>query len=238
MSEATTTLDLSEAELDALARELYDLRAQRGMLDEKINRLLGKLHPDQERPQWGPCTRCGHEWRGLWPHRPPRGCPRCGSTGWRVAPMSPNSRRPGDPPNPKWHKNRRTGLPSDPDNVLGRKTRHARSNVVEKMTFQPAPTGLTPPPKLEEVMPPASARPTLVPPPQVRFAEREAPQPERSLTNFANVEAPAGNIFEEPADGVPIKINEDGSVEELIEAVEGDGTLAFDEEELNGHDTL
>ena len=65
--------------------ELYRLRREKGQIERRIQEILGRqLVGVDDRPTWGPCTRCGHVWRGHWPNRPPRGCARCGSTGWNV----------------------------------------------------------------------------------------------------------------------------------------------------------
>ena len=83
--------------------------------------------------------------------------------------------------------------------------------------------GLTPPPRPEDVMP----RPATIPTPSVRFAEDAA----KEFYTPEKVE----QIIGEPDDGVPVRINEDGSITELIEAPEGDGIWRGDEEDSNGN---
>ena len=156
-------------DLTSIVRELRDLRERYAEMYGRIM-FLRKLVPKgtNVRPMRGPCTRCGHTWRGRYVNILPRGCPRCGSTGWQLLPIYKNARRPGDPPNPKWQKNRKTGLPNDPENVLGRKTYVRPARKVKVTSSSQEFVSLTPPPM----------RITLVPPPRVRFAEEEAPQPE------------------------------------------------------------
>lgn len=194
----------AETELESLIRELFELRQERMVIDEKIKRLLGNL-PDHLdlRPTWGPCTRCAHVWKGHYPNMPPRGCPRCGSTGWRLPPLTKKARRPEDPPKPRWGKNRKTGLPTNPENVVSRKShrlkleREANARMLAASAssiriVRESVGGLTPPPKLSEVL-----RATRVPD-SVRFADH------------------SGNIFDES-----------------YEAIETDGTILPDDEELS-----
>jgi predicted nucleic acid-binding Zn-ribbon protein len=280
------TVPPPETETEALVKELYQLRLERIHIEEKINRLLGSLPDGMSnvtlRPLWGPCTRCGHTWRGHWRNLPPRGCPRCGSSGWRVESTRPDARHPGDPPNPRWQKNRITGKPTDPENVFGRKTgaatraakrihenkrRQRREEAARKHNEErdlrraavAANTAaniaasasarfskLTPPPRLDDVAAAAVAsvlpeRPTMVASPSVRFAEA----PSNSV--------PRETILEEPADGVPVRIAEDGTLtplipgihestdDELLEAINDSGLVANDdgaeEEDPDGHDS-
>jgi predicted nucleic acid-binding Zn-ribbon protein len=205
----------------------------------------------ETRTQWGPCTRCGHEWIGLRnTFLPPRGCPRCGSQGWRTPPTRPNSRFPEDDPNPNWEKRRRdVKRERRIEKRRTMKNERARIAALEPavtmttpspsmLTSPPPPSpvakrameqllGVAPPPRLSEIAP------ALVAPASVRFAE--APDPMSVVgrrqpieDNFTNIEAPKGNIFEEPDDGVPIIINEDGSITEVQDA---DGTIDEQEEE-------
>lgn len=190
-------LDFPEQD-DPAVEELLALRKQRRELQERIEYLTSQVAlPYDDRPTWGPCTRCGHTWKGHWANHPPRGCARCGSTGWAIPPQNPNARVPSDPPNPRWNKNRKTGKPTDPENVLGRKTRKQRAAAKmimepaihlpdrELMNVRPLASPLTPPPKLAEVAP------ALVPKPEVRFAEPFTLEGGASSTverNISNVE--------------------------------------------------
>src|SRR5256885_2714415 len=96
----------------AIVHKIRLLQQERAHLDEQIKLLRGSvprgthIEVADHRPTWGPCTRCAHVWRGHWPNQPPRGCPRCGSSGWRVPPTRADARHPDDPPNPNWGKNR------------------------------------------------------------------------------------------------------------------------------------
>jgi hypothetical protein len=143
------------------------------------------------------------------------------------------------PPNPRWGRNRRTGRPTKPENKIGREYNKRRQEQRKRDAEQAA---LEPPPRLDEVV----RGPSLVPPPQVRFAtQQEAPQPERVVggtssvaeRHTSTVEA-AGSIpvsrsnpIVEPDDGVPVRINDDGS----IELIEGDGSI-LPEEDGDGND--
>jgi hypothetical protein len=181
MTESPT---LTTMTTDDLLAQLARLRDQRGLVDEQIREVLNRMPDGVElRPVWGPCTRCAHTWRGFISFSPPRNCPNCGSAGWRIPPIRSTARRPSDPPNPRWKRNRRTGLPRDPENVLGRKDRmrQAIQNTVESIlpAWQhaqrhaerqglPKIVELAPPPKMAEVAPSLLAS-SLVPPPDVRF---------------------------------------------------------------------
>jgi hypothetical protein len=174
---------------DDLLAQLARLRDQRGLVDEQIREVLKRMPDGVElRPMWGPCTRCEHTWRGFISFSPPRNCPNCGSVGWRVQPVRSTARRPSDPPNPNWKRNRKTGLPRDPENVLGRKDRMRRqvqdaadSLVPGWLRAQrhaerqglPKIVELAPPPKMAEVAPSLLAS-SLVATPDVRFAEPSA----------------------------------------------------------------
>lgn len=55
------------------------------------------------RPVHGPCTRCGHIWRGRYSKYPPLHCARCHSRYWMQTPQhGERSRLPTDPPHPNW----------------------------------------------------------------------------------------------------------------------------------------
>lgn len=162
-------------DIESAATELSALRNQRATIDARIKSILS-LFPEGTdlRPEWH-CERCEHTWRGQDPLRPPRGCPNCGSTGWRFASSRPNARRPGDPPNPKWRKNRRTGKPRVPLTRVSQRERIAslmppwrrkREQVEAPPTLG---TSLSPPPRLADVAP------SLVAPPRMRFNEEILP---------------------------------------------------------------
>jgi predicted nucleic acid-binding Zn-ribbon protein len=193
------------SEMQAIVDELSSLRRQRKQIDERIRAILGRVASDtDERPIWGPCTRCGHTWKGHWAGRPPRGCPRCGSTGWDRAPQTSRHRSPDDPPNPKWGKYKKRRQP-------------------ELETRPPVATlrRLTPPPRPEDSM-----RRGMVPPPSVRFAEREAPQPE-SFVSGASSTVERGASIPEAAGSTPVSRSIEVP-EELFEAVEGGGSITED----------
>ena len=205
------------AQVEEDIQRLVILRRQRHDIDTEISILLARLQSDKsDRPTWGPCTRCGHTWKGLTVGRPPTACPRCGSAGWNRLPMHSNARRPEDPPNPNWatsaeRRRKRLGIPKRP---VGRPRLHARPPQTEA-----ASTLIAPPPRLEDVVtmapPPRLEVPTttrMVPSESVRFASapREEPQPERTVSA-----PPSPPPIAEPDDGVPVKINDDGSITEL-----------------------
>ena len=167
---------------DALRIELLALREQHSALLELINsksralRLLTHRGSDTmpERPVWGPCTRCEYTWSGNWPFTPPRACPRCGSSGWRVPPSRANSRRPSDPPNPRWSLGREKAASAS----LAKPVKAAPAPFIPPSTNygNSNPGALTPPP-------PAPRVPSLVPSANVRFADNagmDEPQPERA----------------------------------------------------------
>jgi predicted nucleic acid-binding Zn-ribbon protein len=217
--------ETSDALLERI-REISILTEQRDDLNERLRMLRATLPSNVDtRPQYGPCTRCGHVWRGHSIIRIPRGCPRCGSTGWRIPPIAKNARRPTDPPNPRWGKNRRTGLPADPENVLGRKTRK-----LQLAAGSDAPTpakrsrGLTPPPKLEDV------KMTLVPPPRIRFAEpsgtSSVAEPGTSIPEAAGSIPASRSIPDSDERAFVDDVVREGQLEvSLLEFVEGDGSI-------------
>jgi hypothetical protein len=201
---------LSVAEEDALQQELSSLRQQHSTITTRIREIVSHLggrpfKSGATRPLWGPCTRCNYTWLGNWPHTIPRGCPRCGSTGWRVPPGDrKNARKPGDPPGRRWKGRRMQDTPPK-RKFPARRQRIASFAGVEEMR-------LTPPPK-----PPVIEKPSLVPAQSVRFADphlQEPLQPERSVSR--------------PADNININIREE---EKLIELVEGDGFIQPDGDE-------
>jgi hypothetical protein len=171
---------------DALRIELLSLREQHSALLELINsksralRLLTHRGSDTmpERPVWGPCTRCEYTWSGNWPFTPPRACPRCGSSGWRVPPSRANSRRPSDPPNPRWSMGRAEKTSPIVSSAPKLKTGENIAPFIPPATNygNSNPGALIPPP-------PAPRVPSLVPSQNVRFADNagmDEPQPERS----------------------------------------------------------
>lgn len=163
---------------------LLSLRQQRRDIDAEITRICERVDiiDDNPRPSWGPCTRCGHIWKGRQAGSPPRACAQCGSTGWREAPRRNGGRTPDDPPNPKWKTNRRTGNPTDPANraIPGVLPKWMRDRIEERRAEDLAAvthaktsrngassssSSLKPPPRLVDIAP------SLVPEARVRFAE-------------------------------------------------------------------
>jgi hypothetical protein len=246
-------------EFVSAVRRLGELHSQDLKIDQEMRELIAQLEllsptppaGPKNRPFWGPCTRCAHHWRGHDPNHPPRGCPRCGSTGWRIPPTTGNARRPTDPPNPRWGKNRITGEPTRPHGQgKHRRDRKQQAPVIETEApatgiINPSARGvttrrerarsLTPPPRPEEVSsalasPPASTpapRISLVPPPNVRFAEPSpelapdvgVPTAEEEINRISNAEvAKMFNELREP-------------LTELQEAVESDGGILPEEED-------
>lgn len=102
------------AEAEQLLADLGTINLERGRKTRRLHALLAELPKEftkeivipDSRPMWGPCTRCGHQWRG---HSltPPRACSRCGSSGWQFESRYKNARKPSDPPNPLWQKHNR-----------------------------------------------------------------------------------------------------------------------------------
>src|SRR5205823_263419 len=136
---------------------MLDIRKERAEIEDEMERMLGlcrSVPPGEPRPLWR-CRRCGHEWLGYWPKRPPCGCPRCHSIHWRDDPLLSTARRPSDPPNPKWYQPRQT-----------REKRLRLTRESPRVPPRDVPTipGLEPPPKLRDVM-------KLVAPEAVRFAD-------------------------------------------------------------------
>jgi hypothetical protein len=217
MSTGTTTATTGEGatianESESLLRRVLHLRGERDRIDQEVATILATLRgdPSDPRPEWGPCTRCAHVWRGKFLAQPPRCCPQCGSSGWNRPPLNRNARHPTDPPNPNWArrqeiKNRRTG----------RKPGRPRTRLRPGETTLPSPF-VAPPPKMDDlvsVAPPPKLQEMpvrMVPSESVRFAQaREEPQPERTIsvvevikdaweaavenlpeTNITNVEVP------------------------------------------------
>lgn len=149
---------LADDDPEPLFKRLYDLRRQRQAIDTEIKQLLNDIRGGKGdgRPVWN-CKRCGHEWLGLWANRPPRGCPRCGSTGWMEEPLNARARRPSDPPNPRWKVKAKHRTPDTPAPVV----QAPAPTPVPPASTATKVDGLTPPPKLG----------SLVPSQSVRFAE-------------------------------------------------------------------
>lgn len=219
MSTETIFNPTTREEIEALVTRLFNLRQQRAAIDTEISQILLQIPLQSEadkfrshdRPTWGPCTRCGYIWRGNWANHPPRGCARCGSTGWQVEPTASNTRHPDDPPNPRWEEKRKKGKKERKPPVVRTASTPATAKWDDQWGYQtkPIPVAETPPrvssipapPKLDEIY----VRPTplhYVPPARDRFAE-DPPQPERSFP------APTPPMFE-----LQEAIDNDGSVTE------------------------
>jgi predicted Zn-ribbon and HTH transcriptional regulator len=115
---------LTREETEILVRRVFDLRDQRRKINNELREIYAQVQileygDADEKPRWGPCTRCGHEWTGQRVDSIPRACARCGSTGWRTEPKKAGARRPSDPPSARWGKNRRTGRETDPSQKVG-----------------------------------------------------------------------------------------------------------------------
>lgn len=152
---------VSADESEALHAQLSDLLLERRNINLRIRALRVRGGKLAGRPLWGPCTRCGHVWRGLWAGHAPAGCPRCHSKGWNVEPTYKNSRLPEDPPNPNWYDQRKS-------------RRRPRA-------FRPKHTGqsiLSPPPRPDNLVVMAQPAASLAAPPEVRFALTPPPIPE------------------------------------------------------------
>jgi hypothetical protein len=160
-------------------------------------RRLEKLWNSQ-RP-WYHCQRCGHDWQGVNPDRPPQCCAQCHSKGWQRASESRRARKPTDPPNANWGQpNRRDrtkamrtvdAVPESPPVVV--EVEALMGQVERELTAQlrrvfDTPAGLPPPPSLL-VQPPFTLAPIpepvtqMLPPPVLyrpRLQQEIEPQPE------------------------------------------------------------
>jgi len=67
---------------------------QRKSIDKKISILI-KDCAMVPRPKWGPCTRCGHSWYGMYPRRKPVCCAGCGTTYWQKPYVSKATKQQG-----------------------------------------------------------------------------------------------------------------------------------------------
>jgi hypothetical protein len=98
---------------DASSLSLYDrfnrlriLRSQLLAIKLEIRRLAGTDGLDEPLPQCE-CLRCGWTWQPYNPFIPPMTCSRCGTTAWNKPPTK-NSRKPSDPPSPRWRTPKRS----------------------------------------------------------------------------------------------------------------------------------
>ena len=97
-------------ETTARLNEVAELRAEKERIDKRISDLLvGTIYEPVPSSRFM-CLRCGYgdtmngqpEWIS-YSGRVPKSCSRCHSTAWMDPPTS-RSRRPSDPPNPKWRR--------------------------------------------------------------------------------------------------------------------------------------
>jgi hypothetical protein len=85
---------------------LRALRSQLLAIKLEIRRLAGTEGLDEPLPQCE-CLRCGWTWQPYNPFIPPMTCSRCGTTAWNKPPTE-NSRKPSDPPSPRWRTPKRS----------------------------------------------------------------------------------------------------------------------------------
>lgn len=136
------------------------------------------------------CLRCGFQWRARGIEHPPNYCARCHSAGWNRPPKARNSRRPSDPPNPRWN-----GAQAEPEPATA--TPPTLEKTLERQVFEPGEvkissriersplTGLEPPPIVLGGLPPlpflTGMNPVRPAPAPLVFAdEGDEPQPEHS----------------------------------------------------------
>ena len=151
-----TAPDLTEGQLNQYR---YLLR-QKADIQRRINALMASV-THVNRPHWGPCTRCGHDWYGLKPQKP-KNCPNCRSPYWdRPYSLGPRRKR-----EPKF-----------PGSWDGKKLYGQRRNKLQVVTAAPA--SLTPPPLPSfELNQPVRSFPD-------RFLDGP-PQPERMIRHEGN----------------------------------------------------
>jgi hypothetical protein len=145
--------------------KVKELRRNRAALDREIAELLADTPYDPVLANRLICLRCGYgdvynghpEWISMsW--REPKNCTRCHSPSWNIAPVTRRSRRPIDPPNPKWYLRDRRAAPAVPLAP----TPPPPAVVMTPLRRFDKPAGLPPPP------PPSLA---LTPPPTPGLSE-------------------------------------------------------------------
>lgn len=182
---STSGVDSSISLYDRFNR-LRVLRAQLLAIKLEIRRLAGATL-DEPIPEVE-CLRCGWRWSPYNPFMPPLTCSRCGTTAWNKPPTE-NSRKPSDPPSPKWRTRKgvrrryfRVKLEGE---TWKRKTKIDAPVVVPDKAVAPGivrPMPTYVPPRISAVLPPPPSPSPLLGTLSERFAilrgERSEPQPE------------------------------------------------------------
>lgn len=195
MADAT----IQTAALDGLNLErLLELRRERRRIDAEIAALVTPLDATTM-PTWGPCTRCGHVWRGKSAEKPGH-CAGCSSAYWDREPVRKRAGA-GAVRKRSRKTRRRTGLP-------------LRTPTIREVMAGPPPQTMTPPPAAAlSIVPP---RP--LPPPPMWTPPREEPQPEAVASapvpvvyadEFAESNIDAGDYISPVAEEVPDDVPHD-----------------------------
>lgn len=156
--------DVATPALDGLDLErLLELRRERRRIDAEIAALVTPLDATTT-PVWGPCTRCGHVWRGKSADKPGH-CAGCSSAYWDRE--RSRKRAEGRAVRKKRSRSRRprAGLPKFPA------TPYPRPATIREVMAGPPPPTMTPPPAAALSI----VRPT---PPPMWTPPAEEPQPE------------------------------------------------------------
>jgi hypothetical protein len=172
--EISSLADAQAADLILNYNQLKKLRKEIEQSMQQV-RIFLQGHGHLKFPEWH-CRRCGNDWVGRVLPRPPRVCPRCGSVGWQEDPSRAGSRKPSDPPNPRWGATTRKRPVTTPAtnssevsaNSEGEKTLVERERRISQPDTSGGVLQITPPPRFE---PAAPAAPALVPSQAVRFGE-------------------------------------------------------------------
>jgi len=191
--------------LDGLDLErLLELRRERRRIDAEIAALVTPLDATTT-PTWGPCTRCGHVWRGKSADKPGH-CAGCSSAYWD---RERSRKRAGDggAVRKKRSRRRRTGLPRSLSSIVGQPTDpELQARYPMRLPDGPPPPVMTPPPAAALSI----VRPT---PPPMWTPPAEEPQPESVAGAYPVVPMTDVNIDteEEASDDVPYERDPDPS---------------------------